>query len=316
MDYKEALRTTKLHKEHRNFPRRSDRRYRSEALFPDFQPKFKVAFDASSTVFTIGSCFARNIEEALEAHQVQLPARRFAVPDNEWSPELRPNGLLNEYTPGTIAQRIASALQGRRSDPGSVVPNGALFADLLLPGGGDVERQRALDRREEIFAIYQDLAQSQLAIVTLGYVESWYDRQTQAFLNRMPPRPVADAEPGRFEFRCCNVDESLELLGPAFDLLAANGVRTLITVSPVPIRTTFTASDCVTANEYSKAVLRVCAEELSRGPLVDYFPSYEIVRSAGLSKYWDDNVHVMEDFVGEITGYMVSAYAASGSTVT
>jgi hypothetical protein len=306
MDYDEALRTAKRNRGGRNYPDRADARYRSGALFPGFRPKFRLAFDESATVFTIGSCFARSIEEALAVHGVRLPTQRFAVPQDEWP--ARPNGLLNEFTPGAIAQRIVSALHSKPSDPGTIFPHGELFTDLLLPGGADVTYERAVQRRQEIFDIYRDLAHSQVAIITLGYIESWYDRETRSYLNRLPPREVAEANPGRFEFQCCDVEESMRLLDPAFDLLASRGIRTVLTVSPVPIRFTFTASDCVTANEYSKSVLRVCAQQLSRRPGVDYFPSYEIVRSAGLPRYWEDNAHVREDFVTEITAYMVGAY--------
>lgn len=308
MDYVEALTTAKRNRELRNFPRRTDTRCRHDALFPAFRPKFPIVFDAGTKIFTIGSCFARHIEVLLQERHVNLPTLRFAVPQSEW-PNM-PNGLLNEYTPGTISQRIRHALSGTRYDPRSIVGSDEAAADLLLPGGSDVERARALERRGEILEIYRDLATSQVAIVTLGYVESWFDRLTGEWLNRLPPRLAADAEPGRFEFRSCGVAESLALLRPAFDMLAAAGIRTILTVSPVPLRVTFSQADCVVANDYSKAVLRVCAEEITREYAgVDYFPSYEIVRSGGISKFWDDNTHVRDDFVTLVVDYMVSSYA-------
>jgi hypothetical protein len=45
---------------------------------------------------------------------------------------------------------------------------------------------------------------------------------------------------------------------------------------------------------------------------VDYFPSYEIVRSAGLAGFVSDHVHVKGSLVGKITSFMVSRY--SGET--
>lgn len=86
-----------------------------------------------------------------------------------------------------------------------------------------------------------------------------------------------------------------------------------MTVSPVPINSTFTSSDCVTANEYSKSVLRVCAERLSkRFANVDYFPSYEIARSGGLSSYAGDNIHVKNEVVEKITSCMIQKYSKVG----
>lgn len=42
---------------------------------------------------------------------------------------------------------------------------------------------------------------------------------------------------------------------------------------------------------------------------VDYFPSYEIVRSGGLANYIDDNVHVRYEVVKNITTLMINKYS-------
>jgi hypothetical protein len=94
-------------------------------------------------------------------------------------------------------------------------------------------------------------------------------------------------------------------------MLSDLNIRTILTVSPVPLHTTFMPEDCVIANEYSKTVLRVCAEELARKYAnVDYFPSYEIVRSGGLANFHKDNVHVKPEVVSLVTSYMLSIYSA------
>lgn len=89
-------------------------------------------------------------------------------------------------------------------------------------------------------------------------------------------------------------------------------MRVIITVSPVPLQTTFTGQDAVTANSYSKAILRVTAEHLRRRfeGKVDYFPSYEIVLSGGKSAFGKDNVHVHAHVVKAITNYMTSIYVS------
>jgi len=69
--------------------------------------------------------------------------------------------------------------------------------------------------------------------------------------------------------------------------------------------------DCVTANAYSKAVLRVVAGELCASLAgVDYFPAYEIIASAGSGGFAADGVHVRDELVREMTEYMVRQYAA------
>ena len=125
----------------------------------------------------------------------------------------------------------------------------------------------------------------------------------------MPPVSQVRPANGRFEFRRLDVSDAMLLLEPAVNALTARGAKVILTVSPVPIQSTFMPDDCVVANEFSKSVLRICAERISKAsPNVDYFPSYEIVRTAGLSAYEEDNVHVHNDVVVSITSYMTQVY--------
>src|SRR5215468_388843 len=89
------------------FPAKSDPRILAHGAFPALKPRFQ--FMPGASVFTIGSCFARNIEEKLT--DFRLPTRRFAAPKDEWP--ARPNGLLNEFNPGTMHQRIMAAIERR-----------------------------------------------------------------------------------------------------------------------------------------------------------------------------------------------------------
>ncbi len=281
------------------YPGRDDARYREPLLFPELTPSFSLT--PGQSVFTIGSCFARNIEEHLDGFD--LPTRRFGVPFEEWDGKRR-NGILNEYNPGSIAQRIERAMRGEEAPPGTIVPVGdGLAADLLLPAPR-VGAERAVARREEIDAVYAELPPADALVVTLGLVEAWFDTELGVYLNRMPPAAVLDG--GRYELVVFDVDDAWELLEPAFRLLAGKNV--ILTVSPVPLQATFTGLDAAVANGYSKAVLRVCAQRLAQLPGVDYFPSYEIAISGGTAIYEDDNAHVLDEVVGEIVRHMLDAY--------
>ncbi len=169
--------------------------------------------------------------------------------------------------------------------------------------------ERALARRSEIALVYANLARSQMVIVTLGLVEAWFDNETRLYLNQIPPRELAASYPARFEFRRLDVVDCVTILEEAFDALTKVGIKILLTVSPVPLTTTFTGNDCIVANEFSKSVLRVTAGRLANRQLIDYFPAYEIVRSGGLASYEDDCVHVKEDVIERVTNAMVDAYA-------
>lgn len=307
IDMAEALRIAGRNRHGRSAPAKDDPRRTRRLTFPVFEPRFSLALGGGARVFTIGSCFARNIEEALLPLGAVLPTRRFAPPKSEYPN--RPSGLLNEFNPGAVARRILDAFDGLESPAETIVPSGTGHADLLLVGGGDVTLERALARRQEIADIYRDLPGADATIVTLGLAECWFDRRTGRYLNRAPPFGMATSEPGRFEFRRLGVTQSLALLVPAFERLAEAGMKTIVSVSPVPLSTTFTPNDAMVADGYSKSVLRVCADELARSfPNVDYFPSLEIVRSGGPWAYEADGVHVTDAVVQRITAWMVELY--------
>ena len=281
---------------------------RDRGLVPEIRPKF--TFEPGCRVFTIGSCFARNIEEHLAGYDV--PTRRFTAPKHEWPH--RPNGLLNEYNAGTIAQRIERALTGHPAPSETVVPHDGGVVDLLLPsarGTRSVTPERALQRREEIDTIYRELPQADIVIVTLGLIEGWYDSFTGSYLNRMPPTDTIREEPDRYSLHVMDVDEAHSLLDDAFRRLAERGQKILLTVSPVPLTATFSEECAIVANSFSKAVLRVCAQRLANTiSAVDYFPSYEMVMSSGLTRFSRDNVHVQDGLVREIVFTMLAHYEA------
>jgi hypothetical protein len=307
-EFLETLRAAHENRSARNFPDINDSRLNFGLLFPSFKPKFEISF-SGCMIFTMGSCFARNIEEVLIPRGVDLPTMAFSVPKTEWP--ARSNGLLNEYNPGTMCQRILFALRQKDYPPETIVPVGELYTDLLLPGGSPVTFERAIARRNEITSVYEKLPRSELLIITLGLTEAWFDNDTKLYLNQMPPHAFAARHKGRFEFRRLDVFDCMPMLEEALDAVTKAGPKVLLTVSPVPLPTTFSGMDCVVANEFSKSVLRVAAERLATRPTIDYFPSYEIVRSGGLASYIDDCIHVKNEVVERVTGFMLDAYAGA-----
>lgn len=69
-------------------------------------PKFQLS--ARDEFFCIGSCFARNIEEALLYRDVDVLSKR-VIATIEESP-LRPNGLINKFTTASIVKEVRWAL--------------------------------------------------------------------------------------------------------------------------------------------------------------------------------------------------------------
>lgn len=289
------------------YPEKDHPSWQQGVLVPPLKPRF--TFRRGDTVFTIGSCFARNIERQLADFVV--PTLRVWIPPEERFDETHePNAVINEYNPGTMLQRIAGAFcDAQRPDEATIVPHKSGFIDLLLNLAKPASRERVLERRREVDGIYETLPHAKVVIITLGFIECWYDTASALFLNQMPPLPVQKAYPGRFIFRQLDVFEAYPLLERALGILDAHGIRTLLTVSPVPIIRTFSGQHVAVANAFSKSVLRVCAERLCRKfRNVDYFPSYEMVTLGGISSYIADAVHVRDDVVAAVTRHMIENY--------
>jgi len=286
-----------------------DRRLRDGRVYPMVHPKFKL--EAGCSIFTIGSCFARHLEEKLE--DFDLPTRGFAAPKEEWPH--RPNGLLNEFNPGSMYQRIVKACTSTSFSDADLIPVTNSVLDLLLRATIPVPHERALLRRAEIDSVYRALVTSDAVVITLGLVETWFDQETGLYLNQMPPLGVLRSHPQRFCLRILDVDESYRMLSEAIDrLLNTSECRILLTVSPVPMQATFSGEDLHIANSFSKSVLRICASRASRQfERVDYFPSFEIVMSGGLDSFDDDNVHVRNDVVESVVGFMRQNYVRASS---
>jgi hypothetical protein len=290
----------------RRFPAKDDPRVRNGGVFSEIFPRFSLA--KGSSIFTLGSCFARSVEEKLQ--DFSLPTRSFAVPKGERPG--RPNGILNEYNPGTMCQRIEYAAKGASFCDLCIAPEGGGYIDLLLPEYvTPATKERLLVRRAEVDNVYAALFACEAVIVTLDVVEAWYDKTAGLYLNRVPPAAFLLADRERFEMHILDVHETQVLLERMVNGLRAMGVtKILLTVSPVPLEATYSGRDCAMANIHSKAVLIVSANSLSRlYPEVDYFPGYEIVMSAGPESYGADSVHVRDDVVELVTNYLIDQYA-------
>ncbi|MCA1336737.1 GSCFA domain-containing protein [Pseudooceanicola marinus] len=308
----------------RRYPDRSDARSAGGMLRPQITPSFHLA--PNGGVFTIGSCFARNVEDALIAAGLEVPTTAFSAPLEE-APG-RPNRLLNQYNPATMLQCLRDAETGETgaglyrlptaagADQGEAGQAAAedqeMVQDCLLATGGRaVARARALERRAQIRRLYAEgLASCDTVVVTLGLVECWFDQFEGIYLNEVPNRRLLRAEPERFVFRRLDTATCRDMLFEMMDrLVTEGGQRVLLTLSPVPLQATFVEGDAIMRNAYSKAVLRVVAEEVAEQfDGVDYFPSYEMVTSMGLAAFDNDNVHVRPAVVSEVIAHMTAHY--------
>lgn len=287
-------------------------------VWPAFSPRFVVP--AAGSVFTIGSCFARNIEEHVARLGFRVPTLDFTVPEAERAGG-RGNAVLNKYTPAAIRQefewtrRVLEAGGTVTADhvaPLAYTCNDGSQIDLQLGGFRPVSPERLLARRQELFDVFRHAFTADCVVLTLGLVEAWIDETTGLAIQQAPVQPAFRRALARFSFRRLDFATCLAQVQAAIDTVRAlNPAATfLITTSPVPLDRTFTDEDVITATMYGKSVLRaVCGEIVAANEGVDYFPSYEsVMLTRDWSVFQSDRRHVSDAFVGKIVQRLVDTY--------
>lgn len=293
------------------------RRMRGGVIIPAHRPNFSLK--SNDTIFTMGSCFARNIEKHLAKLGCRVPANDYALPEVERASPT-PNDALTLFTPPTFAQ-IMEWVDAIQSRDGKVTaqdcepwlfhyPDGTAW-DLGLAAVRPIGLARIVERRQEIFDLYQNAFTAECVMLTPGLVEAWFDHRHGRYTIYAPitNRTVIDEQ--RFSFRVLGYDECYQSLLRCIDIIRKHNprVKMLITVSPVPLRYTFTDKDILVANSYSKAVLRaVCERIVVEREAIDYFPSFEAVNYSTRRVWQKDRRHVSDAMIENIVQTVISQY--------
>lgn len=300
-----------------SWPQRGELGNRLEPLArPGFKPTFRFA--AGERIFTIGSCFARNIEKVLETQGFVIPTRDIIRADPEFA-KIGHN-ILNNYGAPAILNEIRWAL-----DPAHAFAPDQAFFEIYDGKWIDVHLNHALKptsldvvqaRRRAILKAYQSLRTCRVVIITLGLAECWFDKQIGIYLNTAPRRSMIRAFPDRFQLHVLSHDEVMAAMRETVDLIRRHGhpdVRVILTVSPVPLGATFRDEDVMVANAYSKAVLRTVAEAITlTHDFVDYYPSYESVTLSERTHALEpDQVHPTKAVIELNTSRMVRGYVGA-----
>ena len=276
-------------------------------------PSFSIA--ANDSICTIGSCFARGVEREFALRGFTVPLWKFDIPSELRADDKRaPRAFLNKYNPYSMLNEIDAAFGKLDSDAfflrngeGELLDLQLSYAKFLPSGRAHAIRKLIQDNVRDAFA------SSRVVVVTLGLIECWYDRETGLYLNELgSPRDML-RHAGRFEFRVLGPMETIDATRSLIEKIHAvgpDGQKIIVSVSPVPLGRTFTEADVLTANGYSKSVLRVAAEVVTREfDFVDYFPSYESVMASERAVAWkEDYRHVTEATVVHNVGNMMRAY--------
>ncbi len=291
-------------------------------------PKFRLS--RADSVFTMGSCFARNVEYALAAAGVRVLPEKWAFPPEFMVPEAERRAklaagfhrhvilrsVLNKYTPASMLDEFQRALAPetcRAPHKGLVHIDEDRWFDPHAKDTGLRGLQESLMVRHLVEEASKSVLGAGAIFLTLGLTETWIDTETGMVLNVAPPPLLIRKWPERFQFFNADHAQALDALERIRELVARcvrPDMKFIVTVSPVPLNTTFTGQDVIAANTYSKAVLRAAAQAFcARHETADYFPSYEMVMSAPADVAWEaDRMHVPQPLVEFITARFVSEY--------
>ena len=286
-------------------------------VWPEFTPSFHLR--PGEVVFTMGSCFARNIESHLAMLGCRVPMLDFDLPAEEWSGGA--HGAMNRFHPPAFRQSLdwTAAIRDRDGkvrwedcqamafDCGE-----GLYFDLDMGATAPVSKARFLERRQHVFDVFSTVFQASCLMMTPGLIEAWKDRTTGLYIHMAPRLKEMLNDPDRWEFEVLPYETCHADLLAAIDVVRARNpeVKILLTTSPVPLTSTFTTQDVRVANSYSKSVLRaVCGAVIYERPMVDYFPSYESVSLSFPKGVWkDDHLHVTHGFIAKIVTRMLDRY--------
>lgn len=271
---------------------------RGEKLRPDFLRGEKIPLIRKGTrVVSMGSCFATEIRKHLVRRGYATDA---SVP---------PWGLV--YNSFCARQELQRFTYGFDPVERWWEVDGALHDPYRRGVVWTNEDERERELFEYVGAATALLRDADVFVLTLGLAEVWSSRADGAVFWQVPPAGVRDPD-SKHDFWLSTVEDNrdeLEIVSAYVETLAP-AIPIIVTVSPVPLRATFTEENVVVANARSKATLVLAAAEFAQAhDDVFYFPSYEIATATSPNPYEKDNRHVTDETVEAIMRVFFATYA-------
>ncbi|RDJ22158.1 hypothetical protein DWF00_23675 [Bosea caraganae] len=306
-----------------------DRLTTGSFLSVDHKPKFQI--EPSWPIFTMGSCFARGVENVLISRGLLLLLNGHGVPAEHfetWNEETGrgggaargelSRGALNKYSVRSMAHELKRVLMNESYPEEGLIelaPN--QWFDPHASGLKLLDKETALANRRKLTAATAQIKQARICFFTLGLTETWLDSETGLAMNTHPGPVWLSRMPERFRFVDYGYEATLSDMLSILTMIRQHchpEMRFIVTVSPVPLGATFKDADVIVANSASKSVLRAVAEELYRRfDFVDYFPSYEIVlNSPRTLAFEEDQLHIARDMVATVMGTFERSYLDAG----
>jgi hypothetical protein len=263
----------------------------SERNFLELSAVYRKKFSifANDRIVSAGSCFAQHIARKLARSGFSYKDYEPAPPD---FPEEKAGsfgyGLFsarygNIYTARQLLQLFERAFEGRVPQEDVWEQDGRYFDPFrpsVEPKGFASLKEFHASRATHIRAVRRVFSSSDVFIFTLGLTEAWRSRADGFVFPVCPGTRVGVFDVTKHEFHNFNVRAVIADLETVIQKSRTinPGLRFLLTVSPVPLTATAVAEHVMVATSYSKSVLRAAAGEVAAAdPLVDYFPSFELV---------------------------------------
>jgi GSCFA family len=166
--------------------------------------------------------------------------------------------------------------------------------------------------------VRKEIEKANVYILTIGVAPSWFSRRDGQFVFRPDLRNI-----DMYIQRTATVKEATEaLLQVIKSIREINpAVQIVLTLSPVPLGSTFEFSSAIVADCLSKSVLRAAIHEALQACSGDkpiYFPSFEIVRWVGShagNAFGDDGLprHISKEYVKQIIASFLSGGREAGA---
>lgn len=249
----------------------------------DVDPVSETPFQIhpGENVATVGSCFAQHISRSIQALGFDYLVTEAGPADRNYG--VYPARFGNIYTPRQLLQLFQRAF-GLFHPEDTVWRKDDKYFDPFRPqvepdGFSSVESLES-DRDAHLSAVRRMFETADVLVFTLGLTEGWVSDEDGAVVP-LSPGVVAEA-PASKTYRAHNfsVEETVDDLRAVIRhaRILRPHLKIVLTVSPVALVATSGDRHVLSATAYSKAVLRVAAEVVSRSePAVAYFPSYEII---------------------------------------
>ena len=258
---------------------------------PVIAAKFKIA--RSDRVATAGSCFAQHISRSLVASGFNYFVTETAHPAiSEYFYKDFNYGIFTArygaiYTVRQLRQLLQRAYGQFAPVEYAWSGEGVRVIDpyrpLIQPRGFSCAAELVADRAQHFAAVRKAIEQMDVFVFTLGLTEAWTSARDGAVFPLCPGVAGGEFDAERYEFRNFDVGEVAADLAFAVEFIAQRNpsAKVILTVSPVPLAATAENRSVLVSTTYSKSVLRVAAEQISRRfDQVAYFPSYEIITGA------------------------------------